>query len=63
MISRGLIAGLTLQETLDAEPGFVLDLYLLKRRYDDEQHMITRRSEYAREPGDGINGEEQQLRN
>ena len=51
MISRGLIAGLTLKETLDAQPGFVMDLYLLRRRYDDQQHGITRKSEYAREPG------------
>lgn len=51
MISRGLIAGLTLRETLDAQPGFVMDVYMLKQRYDDQQHGITRKSEYAREPG------------
>lgn len=51
MISRGMIAGLTLTETMDAEPGFVLDLYRMKQRYDDEQHFITRKNEYAREPG------------
>lgn len=49
MISRGLISGLTLSETLDASPGFVLDLYLLRQRYDDDQHFIKRKHAYEAE--------------
>lgn len=47
----GLIAGLTLSETLDASPGFVLDMFLMRRRYDDEQHFIRRKtgSEWSEE--------------
>lgn len=48
-MSRGLIAGLTVSETLDASPGFVMDMYLLKQRYDDEQHFIKRRHAYEAE--------------
>ena len=43
MISWGMISGLTLSETLDASPGFVLDLFLMRRKYDDEQHFIKRK--------------------
>lgn len=25
-------------------PGFVIDLYLMRRDYDDEQHGLTRRT-------------------
>ena len=49
MISRGLISGLTLRETLDASPGFILDLYLLRQRYDDDQHFIKRKHPYEAE--------------
>lgn len=45
----GLIAGLTLSETLDAAPGFVLDMYSAKQRYDDTQHGIKRKSACAKE--------------
>lgn len=48
-MSRGLISGLTMSETLDASPGFVMDMYLLRQRYDDEQHFIRRKHEYERE--------------
>lgn len=43
-ISYGLIAGLTLEETLASAPGFVADLYIMRRRYDDEQHGLKRSS-------------------
>lgn len=43
MIGFGLIAGLTLQETLASTPGFILDIYLMRRKYDDAQHGITRK--------------------
>ena len=42
----GLIAGLTLTETLRSAPGFVMDLFIQKRNYDDEQHGIKRRCAY-----------------
>lgn len=44
MIAYGLIAGLTMQEASTTEPGFVVDLFLARRRYDDEQHGIKRTS-------------------
>jgi len=34
---------LTLKETLASTPGFILDVYLMKRAYDDAQHGITRK--------------------
>lgn len=42
-IGYGLIAGLTLGEALASEPGFVFDVYLMRRNYDDVQHGIKRR--------------------
>lgn len=50
-IGYGLIAGLTLTETLAAAPGFVFDMFLIKRKYDDEQHGIKRKA--AGSWGDG----------
>lgn len=46
-MSCGLIAGLTLGETLASAPGFVLDMYVAKRDYDDEQHGIKRKKQNA----------------
>lgn len=46
MISRGLIAGLTYAETKNMRPGAVIDLFIYRQRYDDQQHGIKR----AREP-------------
>lgn len=46
-ISYGLIAGLTLEEILGSAPGFVADMYIMRRKYDDEQHGIKRSSETA----------------
>lgn len=43
----GLIAGLTLAETLASPPGLVMELYIMRRNYDDEQHHIRRKSLYA----------------
>ena len=42
-IGYGLIAGLTLGEILDAQPGFVLDMFFMRRKYDDDQHFIRRK--------------------
>lgn len=39
----GLLAGLTLSETLRSAPGFVLDMYLMRRDYDDQLHGIRRK--------------------
>ena len=38
----GLIAGLSYTETRRTVPGAVMDLYIYRRRYDDEQHGIKR---------------------
>jgi len=43
----GLIAGVTLDETLASTPGFVMDMFLMKRAYDDEQHGLKRRKTAA----------------
>lgn len=43
-IGYGLIAGLTLGEILASTPGFVADLYIMRRKYDDEQHGLKRSS-------------------
>ena len=39
----GLIAGLTYTETRRMTPGAVIDLFVYRRRYDDEQHGIKRK--------------------
>lgn len=46
-IGYGLIAGLSLEETLAAAPGFVADMYIMRRKYDDEQNGIKRNSATA----------------
>lgn len=43
----GLIAGMTLAETLASPPGLVMDMYIMRRKYDDEQHGIKRKSSAA----------------
>ena len=45
LIGYGLIAGLTLEETMESAPGFVVDMYVMKRNYDDEQHGIKRKAD------------------
>ena len=42
MASYGLIAGLGWGDMRPLLPGLVCDLYILRRRYDDEQHGIER---------------------
>ena len=37
-----MIAGLSWTETRAARPGAMLDLFVLRRAYDDEQHGIKR---------------------
>jgi hypothetical protein len=38
---------MTLTETLASPPGLVLDMYIMRRTYDDEQHRLKRKSLYA----------------
>ena len=41
-MAYGLIAGLSMAETLSAAPGLVIDLFCTRRDYDDQQHGIKR---------------------
>lgn len=36
---------MSLTETLRSEPGFVFDMYMARRAYDDEQHGLRRKRE------------------
>lgn len=47
IVSFGLIAGLTQSEIIHAQPGYIMDLYIYRRRYDDTQHGIRREKEPA----------------
>ena len=38
----GLIAGLTYSEMGEMSPGMILDCYIWRRAYDDQQHGIRR---------------------
>ncbi len=42
VVSYGLIAGMSVSEVMRSCPGFVLDMFVLRRAYDDEQHQIKR---------------------
>jgi hypothetical protein len=42
LFSYGLIAGLTEEKIMMMNPGTIIDLYLWKREYDDEQHQLKR---------------------
>ena len=42
VVSFGLIAGLSLPEIHRMWPGQVMDLYIYRRNYDDQQHGIQR---------------------
>lgn len=37
-----MIAGVSLTEAALLSPGEISDLYVYRRRYDDDQHRITR---------------------
>ena len=43
VVSWGLTAGLNLQEIHRMKPGQVMDLYIYRRKYDDQQHGIIRK--------------------
>ena len=38
----GLVAGLTFTEMGAMSPGMIIDCYVWRRAYDDEQHQIKR---------------------
>lgn len=40
-----MIGGVSLTEQRALTPGFVLDMYTLRRAYDDEQHGIERKKD------------------
>lgn len=42
MVHYGLVAGLAFSELGPLPPGLVCDLYVLRQRYDDQQHGIRR---------------------
>ena len=42
VVSWGLIAGLTLPEINRMKSGAVMDLFIYRRNYDDQQHGIMR---------------------
>ena len=42
MIHWGLIAGFSYEEMQDLTPGIIVDCYIWRRAYDDEQHGIRR---------------------
>jgi len=41
-VHYGLTAGLALADMGRLAPGFVCDLYVMRQRYDDQQHGIRR---------------------
>ena len=43
VVSLGLTAGLSLQEIHRMKPGEVMDLFIYRRQYDDQQHGIMRK--------------------
>lgn len=45
MTAWGLISGISITEQRGLEPGFVCDLFVLRRAYDDEQHGIIRKTD------------------
>ena len=42
VVSWGLIAGLSVAEIHRMRPGAVMDLFIYRRNYDDNQHGLTR---------------------
>jgi len=49
VIHYGLTAGLRFSEMGKMAPGLVCDLFILRMRYDDQQHGIKRESGLARD--------------
>lgn len=44
-LAYGLIGGLCLADMRHMLPGLVCDLFVYRRRYDDEQHGVKRHKE------------------
>lgn len=42
ILHYGLTAGLTYTEMRKLTPGLICDLYIMRLRYDDEEHGIRR---------------------
>ena len=42
IVHYGLVAGLTLAEMGPRKPGEICDWFVLRQRYDDQQHGIKR---------------------
>jgi len=42
VIHWGLVAGLTYTEMQELSPGMIVDCYVWRRKYDDQQHGIRR---------------------
>lgn len=42
VVHFGLVAGLALSDMKPLAPGMICDLYILRQRYDDQQHGIKR---------------------
>ena len=42
VVSWGLIAGLRVEEINRMQPGAVMDLFIYRQNYDDQQHGIRR---------------------
>lgn len=42
MIHYGLVAGLAFSEMGEMPPGMIVDFYIWRRTYDDQQHGIRR---------------------
>lgn len=47
LIGYGLIAGLTYDEIMGQKPGAVLDWYIMRLKYDDQQHGVKRKNPNA----------------
>jgi len=42
VIHWGLVAGLSFEEMRNMPPGMIIDLFVWRRQYDDNQHGIRR---------------------
>ena len=44
LVHYGLTAGLRFGEMGPMEPGMICDLYIMRMRYDDDQHGVIRKT-------------------
>lgn len=47
----GLIAGVQLQEMRTLAPGFLVDLFIYRRKYDERLHGVSRGDSIGRNKG------------